>query len=188
MKTGPLIILSGPSASGKSTLVQRLIDERVYPLRVSVSATTRLPRLGEMDGVHYHFWTPQRFEEGIRAGEFLEWAQVFGKDYYGTLRREVDDYTPHGIGVILVIDVQGAAQVGSQRPDAVSVFVRTSSMQEYEKRLRGRGTEDEAAIQRRLETAQRELERIGDYRYVIVNDDLAAAVAQFRGVLAPYFS
>src|SRR5438552_4910697 len=109
MEKSPLIILSGPSASGKSTLVQRVLAEDPHPLRVSVSATTRPPRPGEIDGLHYHFWTVERFERGIAAGEFLEYACVHGKDWYGTLRREVDDWAPRGYGVILVIDVQGAA-------------------------------------------------------------------------------
>ena len=187
MKQGPLIILSGPAGSGKTTLVQRVLAEDPHPLRVSVSVTTRPPRSGEVDGRDYHFWTRQRFEEGVRAGAFLETAQVFGKDYYGTLRREVDDYTPWGIGVILVIDVQGAAKVRTERPDAVSVFLLASSLGAYEKRLRDRGTEDEASIIRRLETAKRELARAGEYQYQIVNDDLNDAVAQFRRVIAQYF-
>jgi guanylate kinase len=187
MPQGPLIILSGPAASGKTTLVQRVLAEDAHPLRVSVSATTRLPRQGELDGVHYHFWTPERFEQGIAAGEFLEYAQVHGRDYYGTLRREVDDYTVRGIGVILVIDVQGAAKVRTVRPDAVSVFLVTSSLEAYKQRLIDRGTEDAAAIARRLETAQRELERVSEYQHVIVNDDLNNAVAQFRRVIDQHF-
>jgi guanylate kinase len=187
MSKGPLIILSGPAAAGKTTLVQRVLAEDPHPLRVSVSATTRPPRHGEIDGVHYHFWTRQRFEQGIAAGEFLEYAQVHGKDYYGTLCREVDEFTERGVGVILVIDVQGAANVRGVRPDAVSVFLVTSSLDAYKQRLLDRGTEDAAAIARRLETAQRELERVGEYQHVIVNDDLTDAVAQFRRVIAQHF-
>src|ERR1700685_3031270 len=130
MKTGPLIILSGPTASGKTTLVQRVIAEDPHPLRVSVSVTTRAPRPGEVDGRDYHFWTPQRFEEGIAAGEFLEWAPVHD-NYYGTLRGEVDDYTAKGVGVILVIDVQGAAKWRAERPDAVTIFLLASSLGVY---------------------------------------------------------
>jgi guanylate kinase len=187
MKPGPLIILSGPTASGKTTLVQRVLAEESHPLRRSVSATTRSPRMGEEDGRDYHFWTPERFEQGIAAGAFLEWARVHGMDYYGTLRNEVDDYTARGIGVILVIDVQGAATVRTRRPDAVSIFLLASSMTVYEKRLRGRGTEDEATIARRLATAQRELERVDEYQYRIVNDDLEHAVAELRRIVAQYF-
>ena len=187
MKPGPLIILSGPTASGKTTLVQRVLAEDPHLLRMSVSVTTRSPRKGEEDGRDYHFWTPERFEQGIAAGAFLEWAQVHGVAYYGTLRSEVDDYTAQGIGVILVIDVQGAAKVRTERPDAVSIFLLASSMTVYEQRLRGRGTEDEATIARRLATAQHELERVGEYQYQIVNDDLEHAVAEFRRVIAQYF-
>jgi guanylate kinase len=187
MSNGPLLILSGPSGSGKSTLVERVLKEDTHLLRVSVSATTRKPREGEVNGVHYYFWTVRRFQQGIEADEFLEYTQVFGKDYYGTLRREVEDWTPRGVGVILVIDVQGAAKVRAQHPEAVSMFVRTSSMDEYEKRIRGRKKDDEAAIQKRLETTQRELDCIGDYQYVIVNDNLDNAVAQFRAVIAKHF-
>src|SRR5207244_5942471 len=125
-------------------------------LRVSVSATTRLPRSGEVDGKHYHFWKRQRFEEAQRAGEFLEWAEVHGS-LYGTLRSEVDPYRAQGIGVILDIDVQGASQIRRLYPDSVSIFLRTSSLATYEARLRRRGTENEAAIRRRLAAAAQEL-------------------------------
>src|SRR4051794_1735216 len=119
--TGPLIILSGPSGSGKSTIVARLLQAADSPLRLSVSATTRPPRPGERDGVHYHFWTRERFQREIEAGGFLEWAEVFG-NYYGTPRSEVEPFRARGVGVILDIDVQGAAQVRAQCPDAVSIF------------------------------------------------------------------
>jgi len=186
MGTAPLIILSGPAGSGKTTLVERVLREDPHPLCVSVSATTRPPRPGELDGVHYHFWTPERFERGIAAGEFLEYAQVHRRHYYGTLRRDVDDQLARGRGVILVIDVQGAAKVRALRPDVVSVFLQAPSLEEYERRLILRG-DDPASIAVRLETARRELERIGEYKYVIVNDDLDRAVADFRAVIARHF-
>src|SRR6476469_1913788 len=116
MATAPLIIVSGPAGSGKTTLVERVLREDPHPLCVAVSATTRPPRSGEVDGRHYHFWTAARFEQGVAAGEFLEHACVHGRHCYGTLRREVDDHTARGRGVILVIDVQGAAAVRTQRP------------------------------------------------------------------------
>src|SRR5438270_1164408 len=140
MTPGPLIILSGPSGSGKSTLIRRLLDGVEWPLRLSVSATTRGPRPGEQDGVHYHFWTRERFESGVAAGAFLEHAEVYG-NYYGTLRAEVEPWCRDGWGVLLDIDTQGAAQVRAAYPDNVSVFVRTSSLETYERRLRLRGTE-----------------------------------------------
>src|SRR5437016_3689246 len=117
---GPLIILSGPSGSGKSTVIARLLETVSWPLHLSVSATTRAPRPGEIDGVEYHFWRPEQFDKEVRAGAFLEWAEVHG-NRYGTLRRDVERLRDQGKGVILDIDVQGAKQVGKQCPDAVSV-------------------------------------------------------------------
>jgi guanylate kinase len=184
--TAPLFILSGPSGSGKSTVLGRLLAAEDAPLRVSVSATTRLPRNKERDDVEYHFWTRDRFEAAVKAGEFLEWADVFG-NLYGTLRSEVEPYRKQGTGVFLDIDVQGAAQVRQHCPDAVNIFLRTSSLDAYEQRLRGRGTESEEAIQRRLQGARRELERIGEYQYVVINDDLDKAVAELRTIVSSHF-
>jgi guanylate kinase len=183
---GPLIILSGPSGSGKSTVIAQLLREGTFPLRVSISATTRAPRPGEIHGVDYHFWTPEHFEEDVRAGAFLEWAKVHG-NCYGTLRREVDGPRAQGVGVILDIDVQGAAQIRKLYPDAVSVFLRTSSLDTYEERLRKRGTEDEAAIERRVANARAELTHAPEYDAQIINDDLHTAVAQLRQIVRRQF-
>lgn len=182
MTKGPLIILSGPSGSGKSTVLQRLLAPGDLPLHLSVSATTRRPRPGEVDGVHYHFWPRERFEAELRVGAFLEHAEVHG-NYYGTLRREVEPVRERGQGVLLDIDVQGAAQVRQLCPDVFTVFLATPSPEVYEHRLRGRGTEGEESIRRRLETARRELERMGEYDAVVVNDDLGAAVARLRDLV-----
>jgi guanylate kinase len=184
---GPLIILSGPSGSGKSTVVQRLLADPPAPLRLSVSATTRGPRPGEVDGKDYHFWTPDRFARELEAGAFLEHAVVHGSDSYGTLRSEVGPFLARGTGVVLVIDVQGADQVREKCPDHVSVFLTAPSIEEYERRLRARGTEDEASVRRRLETARAELARAAGYQYQIVNDDLARAAAELLGVVAHAF-
>ncbi len=186
MADAPLIIVSGPSGSGKSTVIRQLLAEGGLPLRLSVSATTRPPRPGERDGVDYHFRTPERFRERVAAGDFLEWAEVHG-NCYGTLRAEVDPYRARGVGVILDIDVQGAGQVRRRYPDSCSVFLRAPSWDEYERRLRRRGTEDEAGIARRLATAKAELARAGEYDHVIVNDDLATAVAGLRRLAASLF-
>ena len=186
MSKGPLIILSGPSGSGKSTVIRRLLAASGLPLRLSVSVTTRPPRAGEVDGIAYHFWTRERFEEEVRAGGFLECAEVFGA-LYGTLRREVEPVREQGQGALLEIDVQGAAQVRRQCPDAVSIFLKAPSLETYEQRLRQRHTESEAAIRRRLEGARRELARAGEYDYQVVNDDLDRAVAEVEAIIRRQF-
>jgi guanylate kinase len=182
MAKGPLVILSGPSGSGKSTLTALLIERSERPLRLSVSATTRPARPGERDGVHYHFWAPDAFEAAVKDGAFLEWAEVHGHRY-GTLRSEVEAYRDQGVGVLLDIDVQGARQVRQKCPDAASVFVKASSWEAYEQRLRKRRTEDEPAIQRRLEAARRELACVGEYAHVVINDDLESALEQLRTIV-----
>jgi guanylate kinase len=183
MSNRPLIIVSGPAGSGKSTLIQRVLKEAKYPLRLAVSATTRQSRRGERDGVDYHFWSPDRFEKELAAGAFLEHAVVHGQNYYGTPRSEVDGWRDKGYGVILDIDVQGAAQVKAVYPEAKSVFIKLPHFQMYEQRIRQRGTETEESIARRLATARRELARIGEYDYVVVNDDLETATREFLGLI-----
>src|SRR5262249_28847624 len=171
VKPGPLVILSGPSGSGKSTVIDRVL--KTWPLQLSVSATTRPPRLGEQDGMHYYFWTSEQFDREVQAGAFLEWAEVHGFRY-GTLKREVEPFRQQGRGVILDIDVQGARSVRRQIPDAVFVFLRTSAFETYERRLRERATEDEAKIQQRLVTARKELACAQEYDFQVINDDLEA--------------
>jgi guanylate kinase len=179
---GPLIVLSGPSGSGKSTVLERLLAAADLPVHLSVSATTRLPRPGEIDGKHYHFWSRERFAKELEANAFLEHAEVHG-NCYGTLRCEVDPYRDRGLAVLLDIDVQGADQVRQKCPDLVTVFLQTSSLDAYEARLRKRATEDEATIRRRLAAAQRELARAPEYQYRVINDDLDVAVAQLRSIV-----
>jgi guanylate kinase len=182
MSLGPLIIVSGPAGSGKSTLIEMALRVFGPRLRHSVSATSRGPRKGEVDGVHYHFWTRGRFEAGIAAGEFLEHATVFSKDYYGTPRSEVEPFRKQGIAVILDIDVQGADQLRRTCPDAYTIFLDTPPG-EYERRLRERGTDSEEAIRRRLAEARVELSRATEFDRVIVNDDLDRAAAELCEVI-----
>jgi guanylate kinase len=186
MTLGPLIIVSGPSGSGKSTLIERLLAARAWPLRLSVSVTTRASRPGERDGVNYYFWSRPRFEQERQAGGFLEWAEKFG-NYYGTLRSEVEPYRASGQGVLLEIDVKGWEQVSAQCPEATSIFIRTSSPRVLEQRLRQRGTETEEAIQRRLREAAVELARASEYQYQVINDDLDLALAQLRAIVGSLF-
>jgi guanylate kinase len=186
MVPGPLIIMSGPSGSGKSTLIDRLLRERTWPLRLSVSVTTRAPRAGERDGVHYHYWPRERFLQAQQAGGFLEWAEVFG-NYYGTLKQEVEPHRAQGWGVLLDIDVKGWQQVKQQCPEALSIFLRTSSLDVLEQRLRQRQSETEESLRRRLQGAREELVFAPLYDHQVINDDLEAALADVRGLLGPLF-
>lgn len=172
-RTPRLFVISGPSGVGKGTLVARLRELRP-DLGLTVSATTRRPRPGEVDGVSYHFLTGEEFSRRVEAGEFLEWAQVHDHRY-GTLRSEVDRLLAEGRSVVLEIDVQGGANVKRLYPDSVGIFIEPPSDEVLEERLRGRGTEDEATVRLRLADARRELELASQYDVRIVNDDLQRA-------------
>lgn len=182
--SGRVVILSGPSGAGKSTLRRRLIECASIPLVRSVSATTRSPRPGEVDGIDYHFLSPEEFERRRRRGDFLECFEVFGRGYwYGTLASEVTTSLEAGKWVLLEIDVQGAQAVLKRFPDAVTIFIHAGSMEELEARLRGRETETEDAVQARLKQAQAELAVANRYRYQVVNDDLERAVREICDIL-----
>ena len=188
--TVKLVVLSGPSGVGKSTLLRRLIERFPGRLRLSISATTRAPRPGEKDGVDYYFLSAEEFARRREAGEFLECFEVFGRGHwYGTLQSEVapeSGVTASGEDpkwVILDIDVDGAAKVRRLYPEVLSIFLHPGSEQELERRLRSRGTESEEAIQRRLEVARREIERAGEYKYTVINDSLDAAVERISKIL-----
>ena len=177
-----LIVLSGPGGTGKTTVARRLLERKNLPLEISVSATTRMPRPGEVDGVHYHFLSREEFDRRRQRGEFVECAEVFG-NFYGTLRSELESRLSRGRSVLLEIDVQGALEIKRQFPEAVLIFLKTPSMDEYERRLRLRATDDEQAIRRRLEGARQELARADAYDYEVVNDQLDQAVRDIEAIL-----
>jgi guanylate kinase len=179
-----LVIVSGPSGAGKTTVMHRVYERSPVPLVASVSATTRPPRAGEADGVDYHFLTQEEFHTRRERGEFLECFQVFGRGYwYGTLRSEVTPRLAEGKWVVLEIDVQGALALTGQYADAISIFIRPSSIAELQRRLRCRGTESEEAIQRRLARAAEELRLADRYQYQVVNDDINQAVQEICRIL-----
>lgn len=181
---GMLVILSGPSGAGKSTVLQRLLERFPDRLRLSVSATTRPPRPGERDGVDYYFFSDEKFADWRGRNAFLECCEVYGRGYwYGTPRQPVRSGLAAGEWVLLEIDVEGARKVLQQYPDAVTVFLLPDSAEELEKRLRGRGTEPEEVIQRRLDEARRELAEARRYRYQVVNDKVERAVDQISEIL-----
>jgi guanylate kinase len=178
---GLLFIVSAPSGTGKTTLAERLV-QRIPNLCLSRSYTSREARPGEQDGVDYNFISRSRFEEMARAGEFLEWADVFG-NYYGTCASDTERCLAGGKDLVLVIDVQGASQVRSIGVESIGVFVLPPSAGILEQRLRGRSKDSEAAIQSRLEVACREVSEFASYEYVIVNDELDAAVERLRAIV-----
>ena len=178
---GQLIVFSGPSGVGKGTILAQYMAAREN-ICYSVSATTRSPRPGEVDGQQYFFLTKERFEEMIAAGQMLEYAQYSG-NYYGTPKQFVEDKLAAGVDVVLEIEVQGAAKVRQACPEALFVFVLPPSFEELRSRLTGRGTEDAATVQKRLDAALGELRQAGTYDYVIVNDDLDRAVKDLSTVV-----
>jgi len=180
-KRGFLIALSGPSGSGKGTIVKSLLSQR-DDMVLSVSMTTRAPRPGEVDGVHYHFVTRELFEETIRQDGFLEYAEYNG-NYYGTPSAPINQWLAEGKTVILEIEVQGAEKVMDHRSDLVSIFITIPSVEELERRLRGRGTETEEVIRKRMKTAQYELSRAFRYQYVVLNDEVELATARINTIV-----
>lgn len=182
MHKGTLYVFTGPSGAGKGTLLSRLMaaDDKLF---YSISATTRAPRAGETDGVQYYFLTKAGFEEKIAQNAFLEHA-CYVDNYYGTLEAPVNEKLEAGYDVILEIEVQGAMQVHEKRPDAVMVFIAPPSFEELASRLRGRGTEDEEKVCKRLETAKGELARQGEFQYVVVNDEIERATQELQDIIA----
>jgi len=178
---GLLFIVSAPSGAGKTTLVERLV-EQIPRLKMSRSYTSRQARQGEADGVDYNFVSRTRFEAMIAAGEFLEWADVFG-NLYGTAAKDTERLLADGYDVVLVIDVQGARKVRSLGIDITTVFVMPPSADVLEQRLRGRSKDSEEAIQCRLAVAREEVAAFADYDYVVINDELTTAVDRLRSIV-----
>jgi guanylate kinase len=179
--TPRLFVISGPSGAGKGTLLAELRKQRP-DLGLTVSATTRSPRPGEVDGTSYYFLSDEEFRRRIAAGEFVEWAEVHGH-LYGTLVSEVKRLLAKGHSLVLEIDVQGALNVRKVYPDAVLVFIEPPSLQVLEERLRGRGTEDEASIELRLKNARHEMELADQYDVRIVNDTVDRAAQELGSVM-----
>ena len=174
-----LVVLAGPTAVGKGTLVHAL-RERSEDIWVSVSATTRPPRPGEVDGEDYHFVSDEDFTSMIERGELLEWATVHGKHRYGTPRTPVENSLAAGRPSLLEIDLQGARQVKASMPEALYVFIEPPSMDELVRRLVGRGTEDDVERERRLATARTEMAASKEFDTIIINDQLDTAVSQLE--------
>ena len=180
-KKGLLIIFSGPSGSGKGTIMKSLLASRDDTV-LSVSMTTRAPRPGEIDGYHYHFVTREEFEKTIQEDGFLEYAEYNG-NYYGTPEAPIRRLLNEGKNVMLEIEVQGAEKVMDHRSDVVSIFITIPSFEELERRLRGRGTEPEEVIQGRMKTSQYELSRAFRYQYIVLNDEVEKAVGRINTII-----
>ncbi|TNC44138.1 guanylate kinase [Mumia zhuanghuii] len=177
-----LVVLAGPTAVGKGTVAACVRDEHPE-IWISVSVTTRSPRPGEVDGVHYHFVSPEEFDRLVAEGQMLEWAVVHGSNRYGTPRGPVDERLAAGIPALLEIDLQGARQVREAMPEALFVFLKPPSWDELVSRLVGRGTEDEAERERRLETARVELAAEDEFDVTIVNADVGHACAELVALI-----
>jgi guanylate kinase len=176
-----VIVITGPSGVGKGTLIRGLL-ERVPDLRLSVSATTRRPRPGEVDGVDYHFLSPEEFKAKVAADQFIEHAEYSG-NRYGTLRSEVQRSLDEDTAVVLEIEVQGARQVRQALPDAVPVFIAPPSLDALRTRLVGRGTDTAEQVRARLDTAERELEARSEFPHVVVNDRLEEATEELARIV-----
>ena len=186
---GRIVVVSGPSGAGKTTLVDRLFETCPLPLVRSISATTRQPRGEEIDGVDYYFVDPQRFHAMRDKNQFLECFEVFGHGYwYGTLWSEVRAGVEAGKWVVLNIDVHGAAAVMQRFADAITIFVRPNSMEELRRRLQRRGTDPPDEIEKRLQQAEYELSQAHLYRYEVVNDDLDRAVKEICTILTEHYT
>lgn len=180
-KHGLLIVLSGPSGAGKGTICQELLRQ-MPNLRYSVSSTTRYPRPGEVEGIHYYFRPRQEFEAMLARDELLEWAE-FCDNYYGTPRFAVEQAIQEGLDVILELEIQGALQIKKRFPQGVFTFIVPPSLDVLSERIHKRGTETEEVIQKRLATAIQELGYVSEYDYVVINDEVPVAVDKLKSIL-----
>ena len=182
MKKGLLIIISGPSGVGKGTVRKYFMNDDSLRLAYSISMTTRQPREGERDKVDYIFTTREKFEEALAKGELLEWAEFVG-NYYGTPLSQVEKLRNEGKNVLLEIEVQGADQVRAKCPDALSIFIIPPSMEELEKRIRGRRSEPEEIVQQRLAKAENEMKMVCNYKYIVCNEDPQLAAELISSII-----
>jgi guanylate kinase len=183
-RKGHLFIISAPSGAGKTTLCKALL-KRLPTLVYSVSYTTRKPRLGEQEGVDYHFIDKNKFENGINNHAWAEWAKVHG-NYYGTAACVLDQSVTDGKNILLDIDVQGAKQILAHYPDAVTIFIVPPSMEILKARLEARRKDSQASIHQRLENAKMEMVQKGMYRHIIVNDKLSCAMSELHSIILKY--
>ena len=179
---GNLIVISGASGVGKSTVIAKVLENRGEALYFSISCTTRKERPGEIDGVNYHFITREDFEARIQEGEFLEYAQ-YVDNYYGTSEKMIEEKLEQGLDVLLDIEVQGAAQVKEKRPDATLIFIVPPSFAELERRLVARNTDDAEKIAGRLKRAREEYREVSRYDYIVINNQVEAAAEEVQAIL-----